>query len=111
MSASVKDNKEKAIVNFKAIFAGKTVSGEHVKKGFQFSDYFGENGTLIEVRNNGKRKEGRWTLSESGFLCIIWENKKACGQIESGSNGSYDFVRKDVVVRRYTQFQNGNTLK
>ena len=101
---------EGKIKNYKAIFSGKTANGEHIKKGFQFKDYFREDGVLIEVRNNGKRKEGHWTLTESGKLCIIWESKKRCGQIELRDDGSYEFTRNNIAVRRYRQFDAGNTL-
>lgn len=92
------------------IFAGSTFSGKHTKKGFQFKSYFSDDGRLIEVRGNGKRKEGNWTMSESGYLCIIWENNKGCGQIEPNGSGSYNFLRKGEVRRNYRLIKKGNAL-
>ena len=96
--------------NIIAMFKGKTVSGKHVQKGFIFKVYFSSDGTLIEVRDSGKRKKGKWTLSESGNLCIIWKNKTACGQLKQNNDSSYSFIRNGKTARRYESFQEGNTL-
>ena len=98
-------------LNYRASFAGKTVSGQHIKKGFQFKDYFEEGGVLIEVRTNGKRKKGKWTLSDSGHLCIIWKNNEGCGQLIYKNDGSYSFTRNNTEIRRYSQFEKGNALE
>jgi len=96
---------------YRTAFSGKTVSGRHSKKGFKFKDYFGEDGTLIEVRDNGKRKKGNWTIDDDNTLCIIWKSKKACGQLEQVKDGSFSFSRNDDEKRRYKSFEDGNTLE
>ena len=96
--------------DFVAMFKGKTVSGQHVRKGFSFKDYFRDDGTLIEVRDDGKRKKGKWTLDGSGELCIIWKKKTACGLLTLMPDNSYFFKRKGRTARRYDKFEEGNTL-
>lgn len=96
--------------SFKSMFSGKTVSGRHVKKGFGFKAYFAEDGKLLERRDNGKHKEGSWSIDEQDSLCIRWKNQEACGQLKSGSDGSVSFMRKGIERRRYEHFVTGNTL-
>lgn len=97
--------------HYRSAFSGKTVSGRHSRKGFKFKDYFGEDGTLIEIRENGKRKKGDWTIDTDNTLCIIWENKKSCAQLEQIKDGSFSFSRNDKEIRRYKHFEDGNTLE
>jgi len=95
---------------YRPLLEGKTVSGEHVTKGFKFKDYFAPDGSLTEVRDNGKTKQGNWTVSDSGYLCIIWKNRQGCGHLTINDDGSLLFARDGKHVRRFTHFSAGKNL-
>lgn len=92
------------------IFADHTFSGKHLKRGFQFKSYFSDDGRLIEVRGDGKRKEGKWTIDKQGVLCITWTNKKRCGSLQLNEDGSYIYSRKGQVRRSFRLLKKGNAL-
>ena len=99
------------INQYRPLLEGKTVSGEHLNKGFKFKDYFDPDGSLIEVRDNGKTKKGKWTISNSGYLCIIWKNKKGCGHLTLNNDGTILFARDGRHIRQFTHFSSGKNLK
>ena len=104
---SAKNKNIETIVTWNDI-AGKTVKGKDFIKEFGFKDYFSKNGKLVEVRENGGRHRGKWTISNSGYLCLVWKDSNDCGQLKVNSDGSISFMRYDKVIRKYERFKYGN---
>jgi len=94
------------IVNWNDI-AGKTVKGKDIVNQFGFKDYFSKNGTLVEVRDNGSRHRGKWTISDSGYLCFEWKDSVDCGQLKVKQDGSLSLMRYDKVIRQFYRFEYG----
>ena len=71
----------------KAITVGKTVNGEHLKKGFKFTAYFKADGTVI--RNwNGKVQDGTYSF-KGNLHCVNFGNGDKCATIVPNGDGSY----------------------
>lgn len=95
------------IVNWTDI-AGKTAKGKDIKNDFGFKDYFSKNGMLVEVRDDGSRHRGKWTISGSGYLCLEWQDSTNCGQLKVNKDGTINLVRYTTVIRQFFHFQFGN---
>ena len=59
-------------------------------------NYFSPEGNLTQLRDNGKRKTGRWFLDDSDRLCILWDGKykPLCFVVSEEPDGTYKMVRK-----------------
>lgn len=59
-------------------------------------NYFSPEGNLTQLRDNGKRKTGRWFLDDADRLCILWDGKynPLCFAVTENADGTYKMVRK-----------------
>ncbi len=59
-------------------------------------NYFAPDGNLTQVRDNGKRKEGRWFLDDSDRLCILWNGKykPLCFVVTANEDDTYKMTKK-----------------
>jgi hypothetical protein len=103
--------KVKSAKHYDDIFSGKTAAGNHLIRNYVFKDYFNKDGTIIEIRDDGVRKEGVWSIKKVDILCIIWQNNTDCGRLAENSDGSVSFSRNKIEKRRFNLFEEGNTLE
>ena len=59
-------------------------------------NYFSPEGNLDQLRDNGKRKTGRWFLDDADRLCILWDGKykPLCFTVTESPDGTYKMFRK-----------------
>jgi hypothetical protein len=59
-------------------------------------NFFSPEGNLTQLRDNGKRKIGRWFLDDADRLCILWDGKykPLCFVVTENEDGTYNMVRK-----------------
>ena len=79
----------------KEYFTDQTISGEHNKLG-SVKTYYGADGKVRSVSDDGERK-GKWWIDEDFNLrCIRWEhkNKNFCHYVEKNADGTHTVVHK-----------------
>ena len=59
-------------------------------------NYFSPEGEFAQLRENGKRKDGRWFLDDSDRLCILWNGKykPLCFVVTENGDGTYNMTKK-----------------
>jgi len=103
---SVKLENSEIIIGWNDI-AGKTATGiDNISK-FKFKDYFSKNGSLVEVRGKDERIRGKWTISETGYLCFEWKDSTDCGQLKVGKDEKINFIRYNKIIRQFDRFEYG----
>lgn len=75
------------------------------------TNYFSAEGVIIQVRDNGERKDGRWFLDDADRLCILWNGKykPLCFVVSKNEDGSYNMVRKGKHKSTILSLRDGNT--
>lgn len=90
------------------LIRGKTIHAEHIKKGFKFTVFFGENGKAIRNRN-GNIIEGTYSFREN-MHCVNFGGGEKCATIEDNDDGSYKRLKngkKHVITwNKVTQGKN-----
>lgn len=63
-------------------------------------NYFSPEGELTQLRDSGKRLEGRWFLDDSDRLCILWNGKykPLCFVVSENQDGTYG-MRKNGKLK------------
>jgi len=58
-------------------------------------NYFSPEGELTQLRDSGKRLEGRWFLDDSDRLCILWngKHKPLCFVVTVNKDGTYNMSK------------------
>ena len=74
-------------------------------------NYFSPEGVLVQVRDSGERKDGRWFLDDSDRLCILWNGKlkPLCFVVTENDDVSYNMVRKGKHKSTIPELKDGNT--
>jgi len=74
-------------------------------------NYFSPEGVLVQVRDSGKRKDGRWFLDDSDRLCILWNGKikPLCFVVNNNGDGSYSMVKNGKLKSTILELKDGNT--
>jgi hypothetical protein len=74
-------------------------------------NYFSPEGVLVQVRDSGERKDGRWFLDDSDRLCILWNGKlkPLCFVVTVNDDGSYNMVRRGKHKSTILELKDGNT--
>ena len=74
-------------------------------------NYFSPEGVIIQVRDNGVRKDGRWFLDDSDRLCILWNGKyrPLCFVVTQNEDGTYKMVRNGKHKSTILDLKDGNT--
>ena len=74
-------------------------------------NYFSPEGVIIQVRDNGARKDGRWFLDDSDRLCILWNGKyrPLCFIVTENKDGTYNMVKSGKHKSTILQLKDGNT--
>ena len=96
----------------KALIVGKTIASHHNMKDFDFKVYFDASGTMTQVMDDGTRKEGTYTITDSGEHCVDIGGNDNCAMIEDNGDGTYTRVRTDNDKRiiDWKSFADGNQL-
>lgn len=105
------------------LFAGKTVSGYHVKRGYSFTSYYEPDGTYRSYQSYGlvpdsfedmEPRHATWVIS-SDQICITWQDTgegPLCRHMIRDRAGNYTKVLKKggrkITVVRFNSFEPGN---
>ena len=73
----------------------QTISGESVKHG-PVKTYFGADGKVRSVSDDGERKGKWWVDEDFNLRCVKWEhkNKDSCHYVEKNEDGTHTLVHK-----------------
>jgi len=75
----------------KALIVGKTVSGHHEFRDFDFQVYFAPNGDMVRVID-GDETEGTYRITSRGEHCIELGHIANCATVEDNGDGTYTRV-------------------
>ena len=97
------------------LFAGKTVSGRHLRRGYSFTSYYEPGGTYRSYQNGASTpREANWYVT-GDEICITWMNPyegPLCRHMVRERDGSYTKVlkkhRKWIDIGDFHSFQAGN---
>ena len=89
----------------------KTASCRKEKDKSHCVNYFSPEGELVQVRDSGKRKDGRWFLDDSDRLCILWNGKlkPLCFVVTKNDDGTYNMVKSGKHKSTILELKDGNT--
>ena len=75
------------------------------------TNYFSPEGVIVQVRDSGKRKDGRWFLDDSDRLCILWNGKlkPLCFVVTENEDGSYRMEKNGKLKSTILGLKDGNT--
>lgn len=91
----------------KKLYAGNTVHGHHINKGFDFLNYFSEDGKAIRKRDDGKMHEGKWFINDDGDMCVNFGRFGGCGELEDNGDGTYTRTRDGKPIIKINKFTSG----
>ena len=94
----------------KDLVKDKTVDCRKEKDKSTCVNYFSPEGLLIQVRDNGERKDGRWFLDDSDRLCILWSGKikPLCFIVTENDEGGYNMIMKGKHKSTMLEVTDGN---
>lgn len=102
----------------KSTLSGKTCAGEHLRKNYNFKVYFSPDGVVTQVKDNGYKRNGTWSILDSGKRCLEWEGTdiRKCFHIQNNGNKTYTLtkIKKNGDTLNLIQWSyclNGNTLE
>ena len=97
-------------IELKDLVYDKTVDCRKEKDKSLCVNYFSPEGVLIQVRDSGKRKDGRWFLDDYDHLCIIWNGKikPLCFIVTENDDGTYNMLRKGKHKSTMLKISEGN---
>lgn len=75
------------------------------------TNYFSPEGVIVQVRDSGKRKDGRWFLDDSDRLCILWNGKikPLCFVVTANEDGTYRMEKNGKLKSTILGLKDGNT--
>ena len=94
----------------KDLVKDKTVDCRKEKDKSTCVNYFSPRGVLIQMRDNGDRKDGRWFLDDADRLCILWNGKikPLCFTVTENDADGYDMIRKGKHKSTMLKITDGN---
>ena len=94
----------------KELVKDKTVDCRKEKDKSTCVNYFSPEGVLIQVRDNGDRKDGRWFLDDSDRLCILWNGKikPLCFIVTENDEDGYNMIKKGKHKSTMLKISDGN---
>ena len=94
----------------KDLVKNKTVDCRREKDNSTCVNYFSAEGVLIQVRDNGDKKHGRWFLDDSDRLCILWNGKikPLCFVVTENDEGGYNMIMKGKHMSTMLNTTDGN---
>lgn len=89
----------------------KTASCRKEKDQSLCTNYFSPEGVIVQVRDSGKRKDGRWFLDDSDRLCILWNGKikPLCFVVIANKDGTYMMEKNGKHKSTILGLKDGNT--
>ena len=102
----------------KLALSGKTCSGEHLRKDFNFKVYFSPDGVVQQVKRNGDKQKGNWSVLDNGKRCLEWDGSdiRKCFPVRDNGDESYTLVKvkgngdiRELILWRHCM--QGNTLE
>lgn len=101
----------------KAIFSDKTAKGINLKKEFSYQVYFGADGKVERITEDGDKHSGTWRISDDGMHCVHFSHKRKenCRVIKEGNqDGVYLRMKKKgdrlIKIIKLVRFRDGNKL-
>lgn len=97
----------------KALIAGNSAAGFADALGKNYTAYYAPDGTLTQVLENKKRRQGTWKISAEGNFCTQFPSEpERCTKVVPGENGEYTRVKDDgMVTNTFKKFYKGNAYK
>lgn len=90
----------------------KTVECRKEKDQSLCSNYFSEDGVIVQVmRDDGERKGGVWFVDDRERLCILWKGKikPLCFGVYPQPDGTYHMIRRERHVTTILGTEDGNS--
>ncbi len=84
----------------KALIVGNTVHAKHLKKGFNFSVYFAEDGSVIRKWKKGRLQDGTFFF-KNGLHCINVGKGDKCASLVDNSDGTYKRLKKGKANKHF----------
>ncbi len=97
----------------KTLIAGNSASGFADALGKNYTAYYALDGKLVQVLENGKRRQGAWKVADSGHFCTQFPTEtERCTRVAPADNGEYQRVKDDgMVTNTFKKFYKGNVYK
>lgn len=75
----------------KNLLTNNTTYCKNLQKNKEYTNYYRDDGTLIKLSPGGKKKLGKWRVSDIGRHCIDWgeEDGECCHPVFDQGNGTY----------------------
>jgi len=89
----------------------KTADCRKEKDQSECVNFFSEEGELAQVmKDDGKRKDGRWFLDDSDRLCILWngKTKPLCFSVIKNADGTYKMLKHGKHISSILNISAGN---
>ena len=95
MNSSVIAEEFMQATDVKLALSGKTCSGEHLRKDFNFKVYFSPDGVVQQVKGNGDKQNGNWSVLDNGKRCLEWDGSdiRKCFPVRDNGDESYTLVK------------------
>jgi len=79
----------------KSALSGKTCSGDHLRKDFTFKVHFSSDGVVQQVKRNGDKKKGQWSVLDNGKRCLEWDGSdtRKCFHMRDNGDKTYTLVK------------------
>ncbi len=97
----------------KALIAGNSAAGFADALGKNYTAYYALDGKLVQVLENGKRRQGTWKIVDNGNFCTQFPSEsERCTRVVDNGNGEYQRVKDDgMVTNTWKKFYKGNAYK
>lgn len=96
----------------KALIAGNSAAGFADALGKNYTAYYALDGKLVQVLENGKRRQGTWKIVDNGNFCTQFpsESERCTRVVQSGNE--YQRIKDDgMVTNTWKKFYKGNAYK
>ena len=75
----------------KKLLSSNTTYCKNLQKNKEYTNYYRDDGTVIKLSPEGKKRLGKWRVSDNGRHCIDWGEKdgECCHPVFDQGNGTY----------------------
>jgi len=75
----------------KNLLTNNTTYCKNLQKNKEFTNFYRDDGTVVKLSSAGKKKLGKWRVSDNGRHCVDWgeEDGECCHPVFDLGNGTY----------------------